>query len=129
MVVNIWEYKTYDNFSVSFPEEFKIDNSFVVKAETPKFRKGKWSNFSLYFINAIGEHNLQAIIDICNRLKNYNDFKIFINNVDSCNHIVGQIEIQIEKIVCVDFGTFDTSNNEKMTTKLVLKPLSVKCIY
>lgn len=115
-----FEPKASNRFLVEFPEEFNIDSWCVRKISKPKFANGEWENIRIEFIDIISPSTSQTLFNSLNSC----DFPIKIITLDPIGNSVEEWVIQVEKILTIDFGELDYTNEEIQKIFLLVKPIN-----
>ena len=126
--VTQYEPKRNNRFLVEFPEQFNVQQWNVQKINKPKFSDGKWENIKIEFIDPIAPSTSQSLFKIVEFLKtNVNDsktlFDVKIKSLDPTGVEVEEWVVNIEKVLTINFGELDYSDDKIQQPYLILKPL------
>lgn len=127
--VTQYEPKKNNRFLVEFPEQFNVQQwGGVQKINKPKFSDGKWENIKIEFIDPITPSTSQSLFKIVEFLKtNVNDsktlFDVKIKSLDPTGVEVEEWVVNVEKVLTIDFGELDYSDDKIQQPYLILKPL------
>jgi hypothetical protein len=132
--VTQYEPKKNDRFLVEFPEQFNVQQWAIQKINKPKFTDGKWENIKIVFNDPITPSTSQSLFKIVEFLKiNVNDSKILFNikikSLDPTGVEVEEWVIDVEKVLTINFGEFDYSDNTMQQPYMVIKPLNCVLNY
>ena len=123
-----YEPKRNNRFLVEFPEQFNVQQWGVQKINKPKFSDGKWENIKIEFIDPIAPSTSQSLFKIVEFLKtNVNDsktlFDVKIKSLDPTGVEVEEWVVNVEKVLTINFGELDYSDDKIQQPYLILKPL------
>jgi len=127
--VTQYEPKTNNRFLVEFPEQFNVHQLTVQKINKPKFTDGKWENIKIEFIDPIVPSTSQSLFKIVEFLKTdvNNSKTLFVFRIKALDAIGVEIEewvVDVEKVLTINFGEFDYSDDKIQQPHIILKPLN-----
>lgn len=115
-----FEPKMNNRFIVEFPKEVEIENHFIKSITKPKYDKNEWQNIRIDFYDAINPSISQRLYNILYKIKIFDSFKI--NTLDPTGVVIEQWEIYVGKILTIDFGNFNYSDDGIQIPNMVIKP-------
>lgn len=121
-----------NRFVVEFPNEFVLESYFVQKISKPKFINYEWQNIEIFFIDVIGPSTSKVLVDVanyCAKRKDINKilFDFSIKTLDPTGVEIEHWKICVEKLIEIDFGNFDYSDESLAMIKMIIKPKC--CVY
>jgi hypothetical protein len=127
--VTQYELKTNNRFLVEFPSRFNVQQLTVQKINKPKFTDGKWENIKIEFIDPIVPSTSQSLFKIVEFLKTdvNNSKTLFVFRIKALDAIGVEIEewvVDVEKVLTINFGEFDYSDDKIQQPHIILKPLN-----
>jgi hypothetical protein len=127
--VTQYELKTNNRFLVEFPSRFNVQQLTVQKINKPKFTDGKWENIKIEFIDPIVPSTSQSLFKIVEFLKTdvNNSKTLFVFRIKVLDAIGVEIEewvVDVEKVLTINFGEFDYSDDKIQQPHIILKPLN-----
>lgn len=134
MKLTAYEPKRSSRFLVEFPERFDIQSCSIQKINKPKFTDGKYENIRVDFIDPIGPSTSQRLFEMVNFLKtNKSDnkklFEVKIKSLDPTGLEIEEWVVFVEKVLTINFGELDYSDDEIQKPFLILKPFDCVLNY
>lgn len=120
-----YEPKKNNRFFVEFPEQFNVRAWSVQKINKPKFTDGKWEDIKVEFIDVITPSTSQSLFKIVNFLQMHKPaFDVKIKSLGPVHDVVEEWVISVEKVLTINFGDFDYSDDTIQRPYMILKPLN-----
>jgi len=128
-IISIYEPLKNDMFEVEFEKEFSSMNSLVKKTSGIKYSDNTWQDITIIFytfVNPNINYYLAKYIDEYEK-KNFSILSFNIKSLDDTGVSIEKFEVNLEKILFVDFGAFGYENtNSIRNAKLIIKPRKVQ---
>lgn len=126
------EPKSLNRFIVHFPQKYGIESWQVKSIDKPKYcgtslDGDDWDTITIRFHDTIGYSTSKSLYKILeDALENFSSsiFDIKIESLSSVDIVIETWVISVEKIISIDFGTLDYSNNLPQCIHMVIKPLT-----
>lgn len=131
---NNFEFKSFEPkrnylFLVEFKNDcgIKIEERLIKSVSPIEWKDDKWSDIKIIFYDAINPSTSQELIKFLELSKTKKDsplFEIIIKALDPTLVPIEEWSIPVEKIVNIEFATFDYSDLEIRCPNMVVKPLN-----
>jgi hypothetical protein len=125
--------KKNNRYLVEFPKEFKIESWTVKKINNPKYTNNTWEDIKVEFIDLTSPSTSQGLYRLFEFLTNNKNnevlFDIKIQLVDAIGVVIEQWIISVEKVLTINFGDLDYSDDGMIQPYLILKPFNCVLDY
>lgn len=119
-----------NRFVVTFPENFNVIGYTITAIDTPSysFEENRWYDIEVRFVDLIYPSTSQTLFNLLQRENT--PFNMWIELLDPVGAVIQQWEINVEKIVKINFGKGLSYSDEGLCEpSIILRPQSCRLNY